>query len=104
MTTDARDLGQLLFVGFDGTGMTVELRSFLREIRPGGIILFKRNIVEPRQTLDLIAELHALCEPAPIIAVDEEGGQVSRLRPLAPTLPPAAKIAARGDLDAARRL
>ena len=90
-------LGELLFVGFDGTELTVEIRSFLGRIRPGGIILFKRNIVDADQTLRLIAELRVLFEPAPLIAVDEEGGQVSRMRPMAPTLPPAARLASMGD-------
>src|SRR5438093_13647313 len=104
MTTDARHPGQLLFVGFDGTDLTVDLRSFLGRIRPGGIILFKRNIVAPDQSLRLISDLRAMYEPAPIIAVDEEGGQVSRLRPLAPTLPPAARLAALGDPGLVREM
>lgn len=88
------NLGELLFVGFDGTDLNVELRAFLSRVRPGGIILFKRNIVDAGQIVSLISDLHALYEPSPIIAVDEEGGQVSRLRPLAPTLPPMARLAA----------
>lgn len=90
------NLGELLFVGFDGTDLTVELRAFLSRIRPGGIILFKRNIVDAAQIVRLISDLHGLYEPAPIIAVDEEGGQVSRMRPLAPTLPPMARLAGGG--------
>jgi len=104
MIGDTRRLGQLLFVGFDGTELNVDLRALLGEIRPGGIILFKRNIVDAEQTLKLIADLHALYDPAPIVAVDEEGGQVSRLRPMAPTLPPAARLAAMGDARAVREL
>jgi len=99
-----RRLGDLLFVGFDGTEMTVDLDAFLREIRPGGIILFKRNIVSPEQALALVSSLRSLYEPRPIIAVDEEGGQVSRLRPVAPTLPPAARLAALGDPGVVRSL
>jgi beta-N-acetylhexosaminidase len=88
--------GPLLFVGFDGTEMTVGLRDFLGDLRPGGVILFKRNIVDAAQTLKLTSSLRDLCDPPPIVAVDEEGGQVSRLRPLAPTLPPAARLAMMG--------
>jgi len=90
------NLGELLFVGFDGTDLNVELRAFLTRIRPGGIILFKRNIVDAAQIVRVISELHALYEPSPIIAVDEEGGQVSRMRSLAPTLPPMARLAGNG--------
>ncbi len=88
-------LGQILFIGFDGTTLDTATRSLLTRVKPGGIILFRRNIVEPRQTLDLVAELHALYDPAPIVGVDEEGGQVSRLQIIAPSLPPMAEIAAR---------
>lgn len=89
------DLGQLLFVGFDGIELTGELAAFLSRVRPGGIILFARNLVDPPQGLRLIADLHSLFSPSPLLAVDEEGGRVSRLRSMAPTLPPAAVLAAR---------
>ncbi|HET6372089.1 MAG TPA: glycoside hydrolase family 3 N-terminal domain-containing protein, partial [Candidatus Polarisedimenticolia bacterium] len=87
------NLGDLLFVGFDGTALNAGLESFFREVRPGGFILFKRNITDPEQLLRLVSHLKSLTTPPPLIAVDEEGGQVSRLRSFAPTLPPAAKLA-----------
>jgi beta-N-acetylhexosaminidase len=89
------ELGQLLFVGFDGVVLTGELRAFLSRVRPGGIILFSRNLVDPAQTLRLVSDLRSLFTPRPLLAVDEEGGRVSRLRGMAPTLPPAADLAAR---------
>jgi len=98
-----QSLGDLLFIGFDGTELTVDLREFLLAVRPGGIILFKRNILDAHQTLRLIAGLKGIYEPAPIIAVDEEGGQVSRLRPLAPTLPPMARLAASHNTETVRQ-
>jgi beta-N-acetylhexosaminidase len=91
------DLGQLLFVGFDGVELTVDLRAFLSRVRPGGIILFARNLVDPAQTLGLVSELRSLYKPRPLMALDEEGGRVSRLRSMGPTLPPAASLADRGD-------
>ncbi len=92
-----RDLGQLLFVGFDGAELSDGLRAFLSDLRPGGIILFSRNLVDAEQTRHLVAELRGLYVPRPLMAVDEEGGRVSRLRKFAPTLPPAAQLAARRD-------
>jgi beta-N-acetylhexosaminidase len=94
---DKGDLGQLLFVGFDGVELTGELRGFLSRLRPGGIILFSRNLVDPDQTLHLTSALREVCDPPPLLAVDEEGGRVSRLRKMAPTLPPAATLSARGE-------
>ncbi|MGH9867215.1 MAG: beta-N-acetylhexosaminidase [Candidatus Polarisedimenticolia bacterium] len=101
---NTRDLGQLLFVGFDGVELSGELRGFLSRIRPGGIILFSRNLVDPDQVMRLTASLREICEPRPLLAVDEEGGRVSRLRSMTPTLPPAAALAARGNPELVRDL
>lgn len=99
-----RRLGELLFVGFEGLEVDADLRSFLMELRPGGIILFQRNIAAEEQLVRLTEALHALYEPRPLVAVDEEGGQVSRLRSLSGTLPPAARLAALRDPGAVRGL
>jgi len=45
----------------------------------GGFVLFARNIVSPDQVTEFTAELSALGSPKPIIAVDEEGGIVTRI-------------------------
>ncbi len=96
--------GQILFVGFDGVSLTPDLRGFLREVRPGGIILFRRNIETAAQTVRLIADLKACLDPPPLLAVDEEGGRVSRLSGIAPTLPPGARLAAMEDPAQVRAL
>jgi beta-N-acetylhexosaminidase len=44
----------------------------------GGVILFARNVETPTQVGDLTAELHA-ARPEMLIAIDEEGGDVTRL-------------------------
>ena len=97
-------VGNLLFVGFEGTELTGPVRDLLVSVRPGGVILFKRNIIDAEQTLRLIDQIKSLYDPRPVLAVDEEGGQVSRLRSLAPTLPPMADLSRHGDVDAVRNL
>ncbi len=64
---------------------------FLREARPWGLILFKRNIEDKFQVTDLIGEaLHELGGEAPVL-VDQEGGRVQRLGPPHwPAYPPGA--------------
>lgn len=44
----------------------------------GGVALFGRNIVDPAQVARLTAQVHE-ANPAALVAVDEEGGDVTRL-------------------------
>ena len=98
-----RDLvGQLLMVGFQGTSLSPEWIKWLREYRPGGVILFARNITDPEQAARLT---NALQEHAPnpplLIAIDEEGGRVSRLPQGFTTFPSASRVAAQRSPDVA---
>ncbi|WP_036496333.1 beta-N-acetylhexosaminidase [Neisseria sp. oral taxon 020] len=44
----------------------------------GGVILFRRNFRDTAQLTALVAEIKALRQPEPIVAVDHEGGRVQR--------------------------
>ncbi len=83
--SDRQIAGQRLMVGFDGTGMTDDLRYLIEELKVGGIILFAGNIVDPEQIQELCrsAQEHARAwgQPELFIAVDQEGGPVARLKP-----------------------
>ena len=80
--------------GLSGTSLTADERVFLRESRPWGLILFKRNIQDKAQVAGLIGE--ALVESgsdAPVL-VDQEGGRVQRFGPPQwPAYPPGATYA-----------
>jgi beta-N-acetylhexosaminidase len=82
--SDEQLAGQRLMVGFDGTTLTRDLKYLIDTVRVGGIILFSRNIRDPKQLTKLCrsAQDHALkCGQPPLfIAVDQEGGKVARLR------------------------
>jgi beta-N-acetylhexosaminidase len=55
-------------------------RAFIQTHRPFSFILFARSIESPAQVQALTAELAELtATPAPLIAVDQEGGRVQRL-------------------------
>ncbi len=98
-----RDIvGQLLMVGFHGTALAPEWREWLLECRPGGVMLFARNVVNPEQVARLTNDLQA-CAPNPplLIAIDEEGGRVSRLPRGFTTFPSAGSVAARHSPDEA---
>ncbi len=62
----------------------------IREIRPAGFCLFQRNVVEPAQVQELNRELAASCpaEFPALLAVDQEGGRVQRVRAPATVWPP----------------
>jgi beta-N-acetylhexosaminidase len=73
--------GPLMF-GFEGKAVPPRLGRWLREGTVGGVILFSRNVEGPRQVRDLCREIHAAAgkgRPAPLIAIDQEGGRVMRL-------------------------
>lgn len=81
--------------GLSGVALTSDERAFLRETRPWGLILFKRNIDNPAQVSELAHEFRsAVGWNAPIL-VDQEGGRVQRLgQPHWPVYPPGAAYAA----------
>jgi beta-N-acetylhexosaminidase len=63
--------------GFDGTVPPAWLLRALGD-GLGGSVLFARNITDPGQTAELVARLREE-NPAVVVAVDEEGGAVTRL-------------------------
>lgn len=73
-------IGQLFMIGFDGTTVSPELASFLKEYKPGGVILFSRNLESMAQTVELTQDLQRCSPHSPLlISIDQEGGRVSRL-------------------------
>jgi beta-N-acetylhexosaminidase len=68
--------------GVSGLVLTDDERAFLREQRPWGFILFKRNVDTPAQVARLVEELRDTVgrSDAPVL-IDQEGGRVQRLGP-----------------------
>lgn len=89
-----------LMVDIAGTWLTAEDRHLLRQPQVGGLILFARNIEHPRQVRDLCASIRAL-RPGLILAVDQEGGRVQRLRQGFVRLPAMGRIAEVAEGEAA---
>jgi beta-N-acetylhexosaminidase len=94
MTTNLRHAaGSLLVVGLSGTELTGLERAWLNLVRPAGIILFRRNIADPKQTRALLQEATGLSTPHSLRCVDVEGGTVDRLRDALAPLPSAQAVA-----------
>lgn len=76
--------GQRIMAGFDGTNLNDNLKFLIHTVNVGGIILFARNIVDRPQLRDLCASAQnyaAACGLPPLlIAIDQEGGVVARLK------------------------
>lgn len=108
---DTRDekplpLGQLLIVGFKGTHLNEGLDEVIRDTKPGAILLFGRNVRSAEQVANLTFSAQALSKKISktplLIAIDQEGGNVIRIRHT-PTLPSALAISKTRDLTVARR-
>jgi beta-N-acetylhexosaminidase len=91
--------------GLSGPKLTADERAFLREAKPWGLILFKRNIEDRDQVIGLVGEaLSALGIDAPVL-IDQEGGRVQRLGPPHwPAYPPGATFGRIYDDDEAAGL
>jgi beta-N-acetylhexosaminidase len=86
-----------LLLGIPGPEITPADAALYQRIQPAGYILFSRNIISPEQTRKLTDDLRSLSHDDPIIAIDQEGGRVSRTKEIAPVLPSAARLAKRAD-------
>lgn len=93
MATIRQAAGELLVVGFEGPEVTGIERAWLKLVRPAGVILFRRNINDPKQTRALLSDVGSLCAPHALYCVDIEGGTVDRLRNALAPMPSAQAVA-----------
>jgi beta-N-acetylhexosaminidase len=101
-------IGQMILVGIDNTtiGPTDEFGKHLQKYNVGGVVLYDvdnecfqrvreqgipaeqarescpRNLISPEQIRTLTRDLQSLAPTPLFIAVDQEGGRISRLNPL----------------------
>lgn len=109
---------KMLMVGFRGPDIEPgsEAERYLKELKVGGIILFdvdltgeatigSRNIRSRQQLQALTSKIQALAGYPVIIAADQEGGRVQRLKPQYgyEPLPRAYDLGQLGDVEATRR-
>ena len=99
-----QQIGQFFFIGLPGTEVDEETRKLIEEIKPGGVIIFGRNVESAEQLRKLIDDARRLIPTEPLVAIDQEGGLVDRLRQVFPPMPSARAIRQHGDLAGARKL
>ena len=74
--TSREKIGQLFMIGFLGTSVTPELAAFIKEYKPGGVILFSRNLESVEQIVELTNDLQRCSPKSPLlISIDQEGGR-----------------------------
>ena len=90
-------LGQLLLVGVPAPELDVETAKLFHRIQPGGFVLFGRNVKSAKQLRQLVDDLRDLSQEEPIVAIDQEGGRVSRLKMIGNEPPNAQQLRDKGD-------
>ncbi len=99
-----QQVGQFFFIGLPGPELDDATRELVREVQPGGIIIFGRNVVGPEQLRALLDGVRELVPTPLLCGIDQEGGLVDRLRKIFTPMPSARTIRQHGDLAAARAL
>lgn len=89
--------GQLLLIGIPGSDLDSATAAILRQVQPGGYILFGRNIKSADQLRKLTDDLRDVSAVEPIITIDQEGGRVSRIREIGNEPPSAQQLREAGD-------
>jgi beta-N-acetylhexosaminidase len=87
-----------LIAGIEGPTATAEELELVRR-GIAGVVLFKRNVVDPAQVAELSRSLKAAAPGPLLVSIDQEGGRVQRLRaPHWTEIPSMRRV---GELDAA---
>ena len=75
-------IGQMFLIGIPGTEIDEITKLLISKYKIGGVILYRKNIVDENQLLNLVNELKKLNKKNKVplfISIDEEGGRVNRM-------------------------
>ena len=100
-------VGQMMFVGIPGEGYDTVAQKLVEECHVGGVIHFDRNLSTPDQVKALNQALQTGTKNSgakiPLfISIDQEGGQVARMRSTLLVAPSAATLGAEGKPEVVR--
>ena len=68
-----------IIVGIKALNLSLNEKQLLQERQPLGVILFSRNIKNPKQILNLTQSIKKIIGKQAMILIDQEGGRVTRL-------------------------
>lgn len=97
-------VGQLMVIGFGGSSLTQPEKERIERIRPGGLILFSRNVETPEQLIGLTTELQSNAKVPYFIATDQEGGVINRVTFSGVVMPGAMAMGAADSKELARKV
>jgi beta-N-acetylhexosaminidase len=104
MATDLSRLAAGLFtVGFYGKAVTDDLKGLLG-CGVGGVIFFARNVGSAAEVLELTRDIKRVADRPLMLSIDQEGGQVARLRQGFTEVPPMRAVGATGNAALSRDL
>ena len=104
-----RRVGQRFMVGFEGLAASADVKALIREFGVGHVVLFARNVAGPEQVAELVRELQSVARDAGqaqplLVAVDQEGGRVARLKDPWTIWPSARAVGQTGSEETARKM
>ena len=92
-------IGQLFVLGFAGEEPPEPFLEFVAENGIGGVILFEENCRTDLAAQENIRRIRSYCQTTPLVAIDQEGGRVCRLRGAPAEYKAAADYGNRNDLN-----
>ena len=97
----AEKAGQVVICELKGYEIDSDVTSLIQDSKVGGVILFAKNIKDSTQLATITNSIKNLSNPEipPIIAIDEEGGMVTRMPSDIESMPSAYSIAQTGSTD-----
>jgi beta-N-acetylhexosaminidase len=97
-------IGQLMMIGLPGPQFDNETKELITTIQPGGVLLAGRNVESAQQVVELTSSIRNALQVPPIIAVDQEGGRVDRLKEIYSPMPSADLLRNAADASLAARM
>ena len=68
-----------IIIGIKALSLSLDEKKLLKEKKPLGVILFSRNIKDPKQVLNLTQSIKEILGAQAMILIDQEGGRVGKL-------------------------